>query len=309
MNNYRPVSILPCASKILERIVFKNVFNYFRENHLLTPHQSGFMPGDSTVNQLTYLYHVFAKALDDKKKVQIVFCDVSKAFDRCWHDGLIYKLRLLGIGGDLLTWFKDYLSNRYQRVVIRGQSSDLGLIEAGVPQGSVLGPLLFLAYINDLPSEIQSNMKLFADDATLYFDFEDDNIAEEVLNSDLSHIQLWADRWLMKFSPTKTKLMGLSLKRGNFLNNISLDFNNVRLTNVENHKHLGLTLSRKLDWSSHVHSLLENVSKMSDVLKLLKYKIDRKSLETIYFTFIRSRLEYGCQVWDNCSKDDSDALE
>ena len=178
-----------------------------------------------------------------------------------------------------------------------------------MPQGSVLGPLLFLAYINDLPSEIRSNMKLFADDATLYFDFDNDNNAEEILNSDLDHIQSWADKWLMKFSPTKTKLMGLSLRRGNFINNIRLNFNDVRLTNVKSYKHLGLILSHKLDWSAHVNSLLESVSKMSDVLKLLKYRIYRKSLETIYFTFIRSKLEYGCQVWDNCSKEDSDILE
>ena len=135
------------------------------------------------------------------------------------------------------------------------------------------------------------------------------SVNKRVLNRDLNHIKLWADKWLMKFSPTKTKLMGLSLRKGNFVNSINLDFNNVRLTNVENHKHLGLILSRRLNWSSHVHSLLESVSKLSDVLKLLKYKLDRKSLETIYFTFIRSKLEYGCQVWDNCSKEDSDALE
>jgi hypothetical protein len=145
-NNYRPVSLLSCVSKILERIVFKHFFNFLRENHFLSQHQSGFQPGDSTVNQLSYLYHFFSKALDEKKDVHIIFCDISKAFDRVWHTGLIYKLRRVGISGCLLLWFIDYLHDRHQKVVIRGQQSEEGLIKAGVPQGSVLGPLLFLIY-------------------------------------------------------------------------------------------------------------------------------------------------------------------
>ena len=108
LNNYRPVSLLPCTSKILERTVFKNVYNYLRDNHILSPHQSGFQSGDSTVNQLAYLYHVFSKALDAKKDVRIVFCDVSKAFDRVWHEGLLYKLAKIGIGGKLLEFCKNF---------------------------------------------------------------------------------------------------------------------------------------------------------------------------------------------------------
>ena len=102
LNNYRPVSLLPCTSKILERIVFKNVYNYLRDNHILSPHQSGFQSGDSTVSQLAYWYHVFSKALDAKKDVRIVFCDVSKAFDRVWHEGLLYKLAKIGIGRKII---------------------------------------------------------------------------------------------------------------------------------------------------------------------------------------------------------------
>jgi hypothetical protein len=166
-NNYRPVSLLSCVSKILERIVFKHFFNYLRDNGLLSKDQSGFQPGDSTVNQLSFLYHTFCEALDQKKDVHIVFCDISKAFDRVWHSGLIYKLRKIGICGRLLDWFIDYLRERHQRVVIRGQESQTGIIKAGVPQGSVLGPLLFLVYINDITLLARRNMKLFADDTTL----------------------------------------------------------------------------------------------------------------------------------------------
>ena len=310
INNYRPVSILPCASKILEKIIYKNVFNYLRDNKLITPHQSGFMPGDGTVNQLTYLYNVFAEALDKRKKVQVVFCDISKAFDRCWHDGILHKLQVLGIGGNVLSWFRDYLSNRYQRVIVKGQASEKGLIGAGVPQGSVLGPLLFLAYINDLPAGIRSNIKLFADDVTLYFNFTDPDLAEETVNADLQFIQSWSDQWLMKFSSSKTKSMLLSLKRGNDIaKQPTLRFDNTNLENVSSHKHLGLTFTKHLDWSEHITNILESVSLMANVLKTLKYRLDRQTLETIYFSFIRPKIEYGCQIYSNCGVVLSNCLE
>ncbi len=127
----------------------------------LSDHQSGFRPNDSTVNQLVYLYHTFCKALDKKKEMCLVFCVVSKAFDRVWHDGLLYKLSRLGISGKLHLWFKDYLYNIQQRVVIRGQTSEWGVIKAGVPQGSVLGPLLFFIYINDIVDDVTCSLKLF----------------------------------------------------------------------------------------------------------------------------------------------------
>ena len=144
LNNYRLVSLLPCTSKILECIVFKNVYKYLRDNRILSPHQSGFQSGDSTVNQLAYLYHVFSKALDAKKDVRIVFCDVSKAFDRVWHEGLLYKLAKIGIGGKLLEFCKNFLSDRsHQCVIVDGQQSDIGRVQAGVPQRAVLGLFSF----------------------------------------------------------------------------------------------------------------------------------------------------------------------
>jgi hypothetical protein len=114
---------LPIASKILERIVFKHVYNFFFEHKLLISHQSGFKPNDSTVNQLAFLYHTFCEALDNKLDVRMIFCDISKAFDRVWHAGIIHKLQCLGITGNLLEFFKDYLANRKQRVLIKGQYS------------------------------------------------------------------------------------------------------------------------------------------------------------------------------------------
>jgi len=306
-SNYRPVSLLSCVSKLLERIVFKNLYNYIRDNNILTPHQSGFQQGDSTTNQLSYLYHVFCQALDSKKEVRIVFCDISKAFDRVWHEGLLHKLSNIGIGGKLLDFIRDYLSNRQQRVVIQGQSSEAGYIRAGVPQGSVLGPLLFLVYINDLANNVISNVKLFADDTSLYIEVADDpKQSADILNNDLTSLQNWADQWLVSFSAPKTKLMTCSFKK---TKHPDIVFNNLVLPETKTHKHLGLTLNNNLTWSDHINNILKSVSPIVDVLKKLKYSLDRESLEKIYFSFIRSKLEYGCHIWDNCSKTDAKSLE
>ena len=166
VSNYRPISLLNTIGKVMEKIVHKHMFNFFLDQHAITSLQSDFVPGDSTVNQLVDIYNTFCKALDDGKEVRAIFCDVSKAFDRVWHKGLLYKLKLKGIDETLLQWLASYLSNRKQRVVIPGACSEWVAITAGVPQGSILGPLLFLIYINDIVEDIHSNIRLFADDTS-----------------------------------------------------------------------------------------------------------------------------------------------
>ena len=166
--NYRPISLLNTMEKVFERAVYKHFFNHLRDMNFFTPFQSGFRPGDSTVNQLTFLYNTFCKALDDGLEVRTVFFDISKAFDKVWHKGLLVKLQESGVHGNLLLWFRDYLSYRRQRVVISGSMSSWVFLEAGVPQGSILGPILFLIFINDIVVNIGSNVRLFADDTSLY---------------------------------------------------------------------------------------------------------------------------------------------
>ena len=144
VGNHRPISLLSNIDKTLERLVFKYLYNHFRDNNIITPFQSAFTTGDSPVNQLTYLYNTFCQALDSGKEVRVVFCDISKAFERMWHAGLIHKLRAAGISGQILKWFVSYLENRKQRVVLPGAESGWNYINAGVPQSSILGPLLFL---------------------------------------------------------------------------------------------------------------------------------------------------------------------
>ena len=191
-SNYRPISLLNAEGKVFERLVFKHLFNHLQNNNILSSLQSGFIPGDSTVNQLMYLNHTFCEALDAGKEVRAVFCDLCKAFDRVWHAGLIHKLEAAGVAGEALVWFKDYLSDRRQRVVLPGASSDWAYIRAGVTQGSILGPLLFLVYINDIVEEIGSHMRLFADDTSLFIIVDDPATSAACLNTDLEKISRWA---------------------------------------------------------------------------------------------------------------------
>ena len=178
--------------------MFKHLYNHLHRHNLISSLQSGFMPGDPTVNQLAYLYNTFCQTLDAGKEVPVVFCDISKACDRVWHSGLLLKLQAAGVTGEVLAWFKSYLSNRKQRVVLPGAVSDWVFIQAGVPQGSILGPLLFLLYINDIVHDIGSNIRLFADDTSLFIIVEDAITAAACLNNDLDKTSQWAaSGWLL----------------------------------------------------------------------------------------------------------------
>lgn len=308
INNYRPISLLSCVSKVMERVVFKYTFNFIRDHGLLSSYQSGFMPGDSTINQLLHVYHMMCDALDHQKEIRVVFCDISKAFDRVWHDGLLYKLNAIGISGNLLSWFNSYLTNRKQRVVIENETSSTGTISAGVPQGSVLGPLLFLVFINDITEGIRCNIRLFADDTTLFIDFTDEATGAKLINDDLSTIKQWADKWLVSFCPSKTESMLISRKHRR-APPPSIYFGESEITEVDAHKHLGITINNNLTWGDHVQDIITKAGKRLDILAFLKYRLDRNTLEVIYKTFIRPVLEYGDVLLSNMTDEQSGLIE
>ena len=308
VNNYRPVSLLSNVDKVMERIIFKYIYNFLKDIEFLSSFQSGFVPGDSTVNQLAYLYNSFCKALDDGKEIRIVFFDISKAFDRVWHKGLVAKLKGAGLHAKLLSWIQNYLSGRRQRVVIPGGKSEWKYIRAGVPQGSILGPLLFLIYINDIVNNIQSNIRLFADDTSLYVIVDRPDSAAISLQNDILKITHWAEKWLVNFNPSKTESMIISRKL-NKPNHPTLTMLNEDIVEVESHKHLGVILSGDGTWHHHITYIMEKAWKRINIMRKLKYIIDRKSLEIIYVSFIRPILEYSNAIWDNCTEHEKLNLE
>ena len=213
LKNYRPISLISILAKVMERLVYKHIYNYLIDNNLIK-----LTPGDSAVNQLLYITNEFGRALDEGKEVRVVFCDISKAFDRVWHKGLLRKLESIGIKGSLLSWVKNYLSERKQRVVINNSTSSWRDINAGVPQGSILGPLLFIVFINDILTDINSTIKLFADDTSLYLIVDDPQETAQTLNDDLVKLHAWSTKWLVNFNPQKTETMTISRKLLNPIN-------------------------------------------------------------------------------------------
>ncbi len=228
------------------------------------------------MNQLIALHDDICKSLDQKHDVRVVFLDLSKAFDRVWHTGLLFKLKQLGISGPLLSWLENYLSDRHQRVVIEGQTSDWLRTEAGVPQGSILGPLLFIIFINDIIKEIQTNIRLFADDTSLFHSIVDSHITQTLLNRDLQKISEWAAQWLMIFNVLKNETMTLSLKK-NPPQQPPLFFGETPLKEVTEH------------------------TQRNNILRKLKFRLPKKALENLYKSLVRPILEYGDTVFDDNS--------
>ena len=187
--------------------------------------------------------------MDEGLEIRFIFFDISKAFDKVWHKGLIFKLKQAGIRGKLLSWFSDYLSNRCQRVVLPACQSNTKHLNAGVPQGSILGPLLFLVYINDIVENIESGINLFADDTSLSLVVRNPDDMANTFQNDINKINTWADTWLVKFNPNKSESLVISRKNIKPIHP-DLNMSNILIPNVQTHKHLGIHLSSDGSWDS-----------------------------------------------------------
>ena len=197
--------LLPIAGKIFERLFHDRMFEFFIANNLISKNQSDFRPGDSCINQLLSVTHEIYRSFDDNLEVRAVFLNISKIFDKVWHKGLTFKLKQNGISDKILNIITDFLSFRKQRVILNGQASPWVSVEAGVPQGSITGPLLFFIYINDLSDDLSTTFKLFADDTSFFSIEQNVNTSANHLNNDLSKISNWAFQWKMSFNPDPSK--------------------------------------------------------------------------------------------------------
>ena len=221
------------------------------------------------------------------KVVQDAFLDISAAFDKVWHKGLIAKLSQIGVDGTLLDLLKSYLANRKQCVVVDGVKSSMLEVKAGIPQGSRLGPLLFLIYINDIVNNIESEIMIFADDTTLLASGSDPNETASQLNRDLAKISAWAEQWKVMFNAGKSRDLIFSNKCLN--NSPPLIFNDIYIERVNTHKHLGVYLKSNLDWSTQINDSCLKANRKLSVLRNVKM-LKRKTLDLLYKVTVRSRL-------------------
>jgi len=184
-NNYRLIFFVSNMSKVLEKLVYGHIYVFCLEHELLSVRNSGFKRGDGAVNQILSMTDDIFKAFERGSQVAAVFLDISRAFDRVWHKGLLYKMKKKGFNNQLLVWTENYLSSRSQKGVIAGPSSPILETNAGVPQGSILGPLLFLIFINDIEHQIKSDLYIFADDTTMAREYTSVSEVEQIMNADL----------------------------------------------------------------------------------------------------------------------------
>ena len=285
ITNYRPISLLPNASKVMEKLIYVKLNEHLQLHNLLPSSNSGFKQGDGTVYQLSHIIHKLNETLDKGLDARLVFLDYSKAFDKVWHKGLLFKLKQMGLSSSLLLWFESYLSNRSQKVVIKGQTSDPGFTTSGVPQGSILGPLLFLVYVYDLPHGIVSNISSFADDTFIWNSGKNPDLITNILTKDLETISNWSARWLMSLNASKTRTITISNKAtlGRY---DSIILNGEQLEEVMDHSHLGLRITNNLSWNRHVDVICKRAGQRINILRKLSYKIPMSALNTIYTKFI-----------------------
>jgi hypothetical protein len=265
VSNYRPISLLPIFGKIFEKIMYDSMYSFFRTNKLINKNQSGFIPGDSTINQLLSITTEIYEAFESYDEIRAVFLDMSKAFDKVWHEGLIFKLKQNGINGKALKLLENYLSNRKQRVVLNGLQSEWNPILSGVPQGSILGPLLFLIFINDLTDNIHSSIRLYADDSSLFARVRNSEATHDQLTTDLDTITKWAILWKMKFNPEISKQAIEVIFSAKYKKPFHphLDFNGIPVARETSTKHLGIILDERLTFRKHIKEAISKAKKAS----------------------------------------------
>ena len=317
VNNYRPIAVLPVLSKILERHVTKSLTNYLNENNLIFTYQSAFRENHSTETALIQLTDNLLFNMDNEKVTGMISIDFKKAFDLVNHEILLQKLQMYGLSDSAVKWFHSYLSDRQQCVKVNECTSSLLPINQGIPQGTIVGPMLFLIFINDAPLYVQnSNMNIYADDATLISSSRWDNITpmNDNIQKDLESIQQWALMNKMIINEKKTKSMLIKGKRlrkrmekqhlaqNSSVDQLSIILNNSPIENVHSHKILGIEVDEDLDFTNHCEILARKISKRIGLLKHISPYLRRNQREIYYKAVIKPVILYGANIWTSTSK-------
>ena len=294
-SNYRPVSLTSVCCKLCEHVIAKAVMSHLEDNNILSDFQHGFRAKRSCETQLLTFFDEIVKESSVGGQTDVVIMDFSKAFDVVPHNLLLHKLQHLGITGNTLKWIRSFLIDRHQQVVVDGKHSSKAPVTSGVPQGSVLGPILFLCYINDMPACVSSKLRLFADDSIIYKTIKDLSDCLS-LQRDLVSLEHWERTWGMSFHPNKCNVIRMTRKRDPIIHPYTLKGHTLEV--VTNAKYLGVSLSNDLTWTHHINNM---VNKSNRKLGFVRRNIRTgsfKAKSTAYAALVRPHLEYCSSVWD-----------
>ena len=312
-SNYRPIALLCSVSKVFERLVKGHLLNFCICEEIIPEQQFGFLPGRSTVWQLLTVLEDWHSAIDKGELIHAAFLDVAKAFDRVDHRILLAKLHSVGFAEKPLAWFTSYLSDRTIITAVDHVDSPEQSITSGVPQGSVLGPLLFVIYMAELPSSVKSSScALFADDTLAYSSgCKLMHFPCCSLQGDVDMIHDWSVKWNTLFNASKSQQMVITSRRQESTTDPQLCLGGHAVKSVSSTKHLGVYFTNNLSWSMHISKLIQKVAPKVVVLKRLAYRaqLSPAVLGILYKTLVRSCLEYASVAWDDCSVEDSHKLE
>ena len=293
--NYRPISLTSVPCKIMEHIIFHHMMAHLDTHRILVDFQHGFRKGYSCETQLITIIEKVARNLDRKLQTDMLLLDFSKAFDTVPHHRLLHKIYHYGIRGNLNLWIESWLTERSQTVVTNGACSTPTKVKSGVPQGTVLGPLMFLLYINDIGDQIDGHMGLFADDSALYGVVGSIQDAQS-LQHDLDNLNEWAHKWQMSFNADKCSI--LRIYRCHNPIDYQYKIGGQELTTVQHHPYLGVELTRDLNWNKHISNIVGKANRTLGFMRRNLSNCPEKIKKQAYHALVRPHLEYASSVWD-----------
>ena len=308
--NYRPISILPAFSKILEKVVATKLMKFLKSSNQLYEHQYGFRPQHSTVHPVLHLLNQIAQENDKPTKnvTMATFLDLSRAFDTINHKILLKKLQNMGIRGVANLWFQSYLTNRQQFMEILSCSSSLETIFCGVPQGSILGPILFIIYVNDIYRSTKLKTLCFADDTTCSFSSNNIQQLYHTMNQELNLLNTWfrSNRLSLNAKKTKYILFGPQINQINsdayeiYINNQRIDRIG-KSQDIKSFKFLGIEIEENLSWKHHINQVCLKISRANYIINKVKNTIPKSCLVTLYHSLIQCHINYGLIAWGSAS--------